>query len=165
MRHKRVHSSATEPMNSFRSSSACSTTTPLHLKSNQRDVQVNHCLHCPMTFPDADALTLHLQNNHKIWNTALNEDENKTSSNACSKCNFVCTKRKTLIRHDKFVHGHKSNDNMCSICGRTFLKAFYLKSHIRTHQGIHPFRCSHCNTTFQHKYQLYKHLKRHKVKL
>ena len=130
---------------------------------NKDDIELENticCEYCPMNFNETSSYKLHLRNNHNIWGKV--GWKNCSTSNTCFKCGLEYSCRKTLIRHEKFVHGQTTRDNRCLVCGRTFLKTFYLKSHTRTHQGIFPFRCLQCDKVFRKQAQLYNHVKSHK---
>ena len=119
------------------------------------------CSYCPMNFSDSMSYRLHLRNNHNIWQQVGSDKNMCSKSTSCSKCDRQFSSRKTLIRHEKFAHSQKPNNNTCMICGRTFLKLSYLKSHSRAHQGLFPFRCLQCDQGFRKQAKLYTHIKSH----
>jgi len=68
--------------------------------------------------------------------------------------------------------GNTENSNVvfdcrpqCSVCGRRFAFACWLRKHMQSHTGEKPFSCNFCDKKFRTKYQQRMHERRHKGEL
>ncbi|XP_065653318.1 uncharacterized protein LOC136080505 isoform X2 [Hydra vulgaris] len=60
--------------------------------------------------------------------------ENSTrKKHTCKKCNAQFPSHKIFCRHQMFFHKNSLNDCKCLICGQSFLRRFYLHSHLKKH--------------------------------
>ena len=74
----------------------------------------------------------------------------------CFKCGLKFTQEKALKRHELFTHTN-GNSYKCLVCARVFIRPYYLKQHMKVHDGILPFRCLACHKLFRNQSILYKH--------
>ncbi|CAH0555635.1 unnamed protein product [Brassicogethes aeneus] len=79
-------------------------------------------------------------------------------SNTCKICGrtFVFAKayRTHLLKHDE-----KPKQFLCTFCGKSYSRKYYLDMHKRTHTGSKPHQCHICEKSFT----IYMYLKRHLI--
>ncbi|TPX63660.1 hypothetical protein SpCBS45565_g06445 [Spizellomyces sp. 'palustris'] len=57
--------------------------------------------------------------------------------------------------------GKRDMKYMCQTCSRVFTRLYNLKSHIRSHQGLRPFKCKFCSASFTRNHDLNRHERTH----
>ena len=85
----------------------------------------------------------------------------------CRWCDFRCSRKSSLLFHEKSHSDHKPF--VCDKCGKGYDKVVYLKRHMKTHTKSKlqmrldnaSYFCEECGKGFTQKEYLSKHLKRH----
>ena len=84
-------------------------------------------------------------------------DDLETQSNADKTKIKICNEKEEKSQGCKI----EAPLFQCKICGKTFTKADYLKTHEKIHGGEKSFECSTCNMKYAQKRYLTAHEKRH----
>ncbi|XP_067635463.1 zinc finger protein 208-like [Eurosta solidaginis] len=150
-------------------------------------VNIYRCKFCPLAFPLASDLRLHLTS-HKNEDpetrernmTALKEEEAKLKQQPlegkpggyknirdkneqyqypCDVCGKHFITKVVLKRHKRIHSGEKPHK--CDFCEKRFLRSETLTRHIRTHTGEKPYKCKYCERCFMIKHHLNTHLRVH----
>ncbi|CAH0404099.1 unnamed protein product [Chilo suppressalis] len=76
----------------------------------------------------------------------------------CDTCGKHFNSRRALVNHIKAVH-NKSTTCVCGICGKHLAYSANLKSHMRSHLDIKPYKCTFpgCNNRYKEKSSVKKH--------
>lgn len=92
------------------------------------DNQFVKCNFCSLCFKSRESMKFHMlaQHNKRDVNTCFK----------CKKCKETFTSKKFLLRHKLLRHLRDSSGYKCNICGQTFVRTFYLKSHLKSHRNI-----------------------------
>lgn len=53
----------------------------------------------------------------------------------------------------------------CQVCGKSFLQSTYLRVHMRTHEGVKPYKCKECGKCFARASLLTEHKRLHEESL
>lgn len=77
----------------------------------------------------------------------------------CSKCKKEFSNRLYMLRHEKtHLENKKIYNEICTICGKVFLRKSYLKLHMRVkHSDERPYICDVCGSTFKLRSNLMEH--------
>lgn len=78
----------------------------------------------------------------------------------CSFCALPFSNKKTLKRHELFVHSRVDRPNKCVVCAQSFMRPSYLRIHMKSHVGILPFHCIYCGKLFRQQKLLHQHILR-----
>ena len=97
------------------------------------------CGECSLYYKSKESFHFHMKSTHSetaILNGDNDNYETKQQHSqrySCKHCKALFTSSKRLLRHVTFKHRASCSvdGTKCTICGHTFLKQFYLKSHIR----------------------------------
>ena len=84
-----------------------------------------------------------------------NEILKVTTCLTCKKA-FRGNWRQTNARKHMEKHEH-SNDNECTLCGKSFTKKRPLEAHLMRHFGQMPYNCKNCTERFPTENELRKH--------
>uniref|UniRef100_A0A8C4NKA1 C2H2-type domain-containing protein n=1 Tax=Eptatretus burgeri TaxID=7764 RepID=A0A8C4NKA1_EPTBU len=84
----------------------------------------------------------------------------KASLFSCSTCAQLFLTENALQLHMERRH-RRGFPYKCFVCGKTFIHACQIKSHMRTHTGERPYKCSLCGKGFSEKFGLKSHMRIH----
>lgn len=93
--------------------------------------QFSKCHLCSLCFKSRESMKHHVLTQH---NGLLFHDTH--SCFKCKTCRQTFTTKKLLLRHTLLRHAKDTSGYKCNVCGRTFLRPFYLKSHQKSHRKI-----------------------------
>lgn len=79
----------------------------------------------------------------------------RAPQSVCGVCGLQTDSPEALLSH---LQAHRETSGACRICGRTFQN---MKTHMRRHTGIKPYRCALCNKSFPRPGALRRHKKIH----
>uniref|UniRef100_UPI00358DDDEB uncharacterized protein isoform X3 n=1 Tax=Myxine glutinosa TaxID=7769 RepID=UPI00358DDDEB len=101
---------------------------------------------------------------HEELDVLVNPPTEGTSENAslfsCSTCAQLFLTEGALQLHMERRH-RRGCPYKCFVCGKTFIHACQIKSHMRTHTGERPYKCSLCGKGFSEKFGLKSHIRIH----
>ena len=89
------------------------------------------CDQCSLCFKSHESLSFHATTHQALG--GMPQRSNKRP-NKCHKCQQSFKTEKLLLRHTLLRHTRDTSGYKCNICGQTFLKTFYLKSHLKSHR-------------------------------
>ena len=82
-------------------------------------------------------------------------------SNQCSHCGKMYATSPQLKKHIAFEHGGQSKyKHTCEICGKSFIKTYLYKTHLKVHDGSVVISCETCGHNFASFQGLKLHQKR-----
>ena len=68
-----------------------------------------------------------------------------------ANCGKSFRTKSSLNTHISLVHA-EVKQNVCTICGKSFAKAWLLRQHMIRHSGNHRYTCSKCSRSFAYPY-------------
>ena len=68
-----------------------------------------------------------------------------------ANCGKSFRTKSSLNTHISLVHA-EVKQNVCTICGKSFAKAWLLRQHMIRHSGNHRYTCSKCSRSFAYAY-------------
>lgn len=68
-----------------------------------------------------------------------------------ANCGKSFRTKSSLNTHICLVHA-EVKQNVCTICGKSFAKAWLLRQHMIRHSGNHRYTCSKCSRSFAYPY-------------
>ncbi|XP_045075023.1 gastrula zinc finger protein XlCGF57.1-like [Coregonus clupeaformis] len=86
----------------------------------------------------------------------------RPSSHICDHCGKNFVTATNLKTHLLYLTGEKPH--VCSECGKRFTQAGCLKRHLRTHTGEKPYVCPRCGKAWSDSGNLKRHMRSHTVK-
>ena len=113
-----------------------------------RKTTSNLCYICGKEYKTVATLTRHMY---------LHTDSNKYK---CTLCDKAYASSQLLKRHYNCAHKRDKN-YLCPYCGKRFLQAGGLNSHVRTHTGERPYKCEYCSESFKVQIALIVHRRKH----
>ena len=75
----------------------------------------------------------------------------------CDLCNKTFSSPSGYWMHKKMHQGGKGGCPQCTVCGKHFQGASYLKKHMRTHSDHRAFSCDVCGKAYKHEKSLKIH--------
>lgn len=130
----------------------------IHNKVHQ-GVMPHQCHLCSRQFSSPSLFTIHVSREHGDVDDQAPRAVNK-SAYVCPYCEKSFDKRSALRRHSEQKHFNHSS-HTCKLCGRTFVDAFTLDNHVKSHKSVKKFRCQLCPESFKNKTGLVFHMKEH----
>ena len=91
-----------------------------------------------------------------------NDIEHKGKTYTCNTCDYVATRKVTLLYHIDEKHTHPSNQKWreyCQVCPKYFKNSSLLKYHMMYHNDERPLGCQKCSQRFRQPGTLKKHIK------
>lgn len=115
------------------------------------------CTRCPVTFQDADALKLHMENVHN----RVGEQPIEDPDHWCQICEKFFASKQQHMRHQRLHLNERAF--ICPYCGQDFAHDGYMKSHFRKH---HPgldrcYVCLRCHAKFDKPSDFTTHVETH----
>ncbi|XP_050093411.1 zinc finger protein 660-like [Anopheles aquasalis] len=110
------------------------------------------CSLCPSRFTSLHAMKAHLvtHKKHKLF--------------SCDVCGMNLSSKRNLEYHQQAVHGGGLEKVYnCNICDRRFSLPYMLKTHMKTHTGLRPYKCVYCNRVYGCGGDLVEHVAKHHV--
>ncbi|KAL1005165.1 hypothetical protein UPYG_G00055430 [Umbra pygmaea] len=83
---------------------------------------------------------------------------NKTRCHICEHCGKDFVTATNLKTHLLYLSGEKPH--MCSLCGKRFVQSSCLKRHLRTHTGEKPYVCPRCGKAWSDSGNLKRHIRK-----
>ena len=124
--------------------------TEVALNSHRRNTHLEKkiiCEYCSKPFAIKSTHDRHVVANHT-----------KTRNFACKTCDFKCTTKPNLRRHE-FIHSEDKPFD-CKECEKRFRVKEALTRHKLVHTGKKPYGCGQCPFRCQQSYDLTKHYKK-----
>lgn len=153
---KNVHEKTREVLLCWICNTECSSEAVIerHMKScHSNEIPGFECEHCQKTFYTEIVMMRHIQNQH--FQSVQCTFEN------CDKMFF---NNKRMNAHYRQVHMkiNTNQENLCSICGKSFTHQKNLKSHMQIHsENRRIFTCQFCGKELTSSHGLSLHLQRH----
>ncbi|XP_034150241.1 zinc finger protein 91 [Esox lucius] len=82
----------------------------------------------------------------------------RPSSHICDHCGKDFVSATNLKTHLLYLRGEKPH--MCCLCGKRFVQTSCLKRHLRTHTGEKPYACPHCGKAWSDSGNLKRHIRK-----
>ena len=140
-----------------------------HIKVVHADSPPEECEECGITLKNKNTLQNHIKvvhiairpfscpecNSTFKSHSAIHSDNKPFACNICDKTfKLSQSKRSHMMTHVK----DRKPTHFCPECGKGFLKAQALKSHIPLHSGEKNHTCEICSTKFSQEVNMKKHL-------
>ncbi|XP_072019096.1 uncharacterized protein [Amphiura filiformis] len=119
------------------------------------DSELSICEFCGKIFTLEVYLRKHIQSRHP-----------DTLQYECTQCGHKSASSRYLAAHITRYHsgGETSMTHtkpLCTYCGKTFPRMYYLKRHLKVHTGDKPYLCPSCGKRFSTGFGLKSHMKTH----
>ncbi|XP_067838038.1 zinc finger protein 516 isoform X2 [Heptranchias perlo] len=123
------------------------------------------CSFCKGKFEKKDQLDQHVQLLHKSYK--------------CRLCEYVTLREDELLSHIEKIHitvempksegesdriEQPANEFTCETCNQTFTQSWFLKAHMKKHNGSFEYGCHVCGRRFKERWFLKNHMKVHGTK-
>lgn len=115
-----------------------------HTMIHQRMMKLHKCQFCLRLFSSRLNLTIHIKRMHQ-------EKKHK-----CDECDKAYFNKQQLDLH---LMKHKEEVFTCEVCGKSFHRPDYLRSHMKLHTDEKKFTCEHCSKAFHNVSTLRHHYK------
>lgn len=130
---------------------------PVHLRRHPESVTCKHrCEQCTKVYPRRGALLDHIRRDHTGERPFVCKHCSKPFSSSIGLKAHLAVESPRLC---KSPTPRFRADQKCPLCPKTYTRRRYLRIHLFTHTGTHPFRCSGCWKAFQSPFLRSQHQK------